>query len=907
MTYSGYFKTYDNKKTYTVTIGNTEYTTLDIIDPLDESYDYPDKVMFAPDPVTITADRQDLQKRIIISQATINLISNADLTADFFADTSREIPVEITCDDKIVFYGYVDPLQFDQGYAYNWEKIQVNATDPLGALEEMYIGQVQNLEKSSTLTTTNLINAILETAGIDTVDYTGVYADIKTAMDNTNIKLWNFFGDSQDDWMTLDESLSEICRYFNLYVAYWDDAAHVTCTINNAPSPISIQSFKEAAADSSTSISIDETYAQAMLTCEIEPVDDLVTSITDKDFLKSDFKNADVYMNEIISSGEGHSADDKFKHFVWPEAFNDNGYEEAWEMPNYVQVLKNEAWDFGSNSYLSQNTQIGVLGWLKRNPGRGALLGFGRGTKQNKLDNSIQAPPDISPYFVISICGTYNDTAAGATAMESICGGNPVCEYIGLASAILSPPDSTITNYIVISGKILLNPLQKCTGPFWNNDAQRIQNTMEDCKYAWSHNGFSIINGHVVANTTWHHTVPHPSNDDGAYYQQRWFGLSQSTNNPSPGIYGYLDNEKNKDLKYEYNSNGDRIDNLSKLPVIACELVVGDLPEGVTEGSVEDTRKWCCERLFDGVNGQNDFEWRTLYEWRSIFANSNVENPQTAYPYITIGIDPAMDDYIIGQSKDISRNVPGINGTAIPIKYSDQLSGTVSFKILGPYNTIWNRVTKKTKRKWIFWKSTHTNDEDVPILQHAQSIMVSNLKIELNTDGGAVSDYAMNADNDLVYYSATNPTYLNRLEETVKICTPLTLAECETTGVKYQVSNSYVYTTSDEPFYGFGGQIVDDQPEGYIKPEECLVDYYYREYHEPSRMIDTKLFGDKAGSNGLYGQMINADMLNSYFTGLAISGDYRIMSYEVDLKRKTVDYTFRAHKTIKNNQIKILK
>ena len=241
MTYSGYFKTYDNKKTYTVTIGNGIGVTHDIIDPLDESYDYPDKVMFDPDPVTITADRQDLQKRIIISQATINLISNTDLTEDFFANTSREIPVEITCDGNTVFYGYVDPLQFDQGYAYNWEKIQVNATDPLGALEEMYIGQIQDIDQESTLTTTNLINAILETAGIELVDYAGVNEDVMDAMDNTNIKLWNFFGDSQDDWMTLDESLSEICRYFNLYVAYWNGAAHVTCTINNTASAISIQ------------------------------------------------------------------------------------------------------------------------------------------------------------------------------------------------------------------------------------------------------------------------------------------------------------------------------------------------------------------------------------------------------------------------------------------------------------------------------------------------------------------------------------------------------------------------------------------------------------------------------------------------------------------------------------------
>ena len=49
---------------------------------------------------------------------------------------------------------------------------------------------------------------------------------------------------------------------------------------------------------------------------------------------------------------------------------------------------------------------------------------------------------------------------------------SPVCKYTGLSSAILSPSDDTITNYIVISGQIQLNPLQGKTGPRTTEDGK---------------------------------------------------------------------------------------------------------------------------------------------------------------------------------------------------------------------------------------------------------------------------------------------------------------------------------------------------------------------------------------------------------------------------------------------------
>ena len=40
-------------------------------------------------------------------------------------------------------------LQFNQGYAYTWEPVQVTATDPLGALEQLNVGDLTNIDANT--------------------------------------------------------------------------------------------------------------------------------------------------------------------------------------------------------------------------------------------------------------------------------------------------------------------------------------------------------------------------------------------------------------------------------------------------------------------------------------------------------------------------------------------------------------------------------------------------------------------------------------------------------------------------------------------------------------------------------------------------------------------------------------
>lgn len=866
MILTGAFNTYDNKNTYTVTIGDTGVTTT-ISDPTEDIYGAgkPDLiVMFDPDPVIINADRQDLTKRIIISQATINLVSNQNMTDYLFAYTNRSIPVTISNGSNVCFFGYVDPLQFNQGYAYTWEPIQVTATDPLGALEQLNVGDLTDIDANTTITSWNLMMAIFAAAGITSVNDT-INPTVKSAMQETNIKLGIFFGESEDDWMNLYDTLTEICKYFNLYVAYYNNSANISCTINESSVVNNISSFKDAAADSSTSISVDDTYSQVKITAEIDPVEDIVVGYDNDDYLYSQYKNIDKYMTEYISEGEGRTAYDAFFDLITK---GNTDYDKGYCIDHFCWVMKNDAWDFGTDSYITQGytDQRDVLSYLKTHSGKGAIIGFGKGNKLDKKDDSPTASVPLTNYLLISVNGTYDNSDAGGASMESMIeAASPVCSYKGLSASILSPSDPTVINYIVISGNILLNPLQPLSGPKWGSEADKLTNTIQDCIDA---KGTGTWPQYIPV---WHHTVPMTENADGAYYQQGWY--------KGVGIHGFIDNNKNQRFEYKYDSPGSSIDTISKLPILACELKVGN--------------KYCVELLNEGQAGVGKFVWLTEEEC----------NSKGIPPVFTIGINPKTDDKIIGQSFSIQNNVNymmGIDktGTAIPIKASDGLAGEISFKILGPYNTVWNEISKHTHHSWIFFKKTNWTSTQYYVLQYIQSIMISNFKIETVSDNGLINEKASNADNDLVYASDMNPSYIEKLEEDLKICTPLTLEECEKYGVKYQISNSYIYKTDNNPFYGFA---VGDS---FTKPEECLVDYYYKEYCTPAKMITTTL---KASSlpNGLNGTGLNYEMMKGYITGVYPddSSPYRIMSYETSLKDKTTQLTLREYKTKGNNQI----
>jgi hypothetical protein len=394
------------------------------------------------------------------------------------------------------------------------------------------------------------------------------------------------------------------------------------------------------------------------------------------------------------------------------------------------------------------------------------------------------------------------------------------------------------------------------------------------------------------------YTVPYPGIDDGAYYNQFWYYGATGGGSGTAGVYGFLNNSLNKALQYNASKAGNQVDAVSKMPVICCQMKVTTTmtyPEGhAHEG--EPIVKYCVERLDGGMpvhtwsdgTGADTFEWLT--EDECIARNLS--------PIFTLGIDPKIDDYIIGQKFPIPNTLDWHNnldktGMAIPIHAQDQLSGTIEFTILGPYNSIWDNYTK-FPLAWLFGRNMTYIEDSYCILSNIQSIMFSDLKVEMTSNNGGISRDKSGADNDLVYYSDMNPRYIEKQEDDVDICSWLTTEEYDALGIKIQNSNSYVMNSDNTGFFGFNN--------GNVKPEACYVDYMYKEYNTPARILETQLTATTF-SDGMYGNALNYEMLTNYFTGLPVIGNCRLMSYSSDLKYKTIDCTFRQHRTITNNQI----
>ena len=968
MKFEGTFKTVDNANKYKVEIGTGN--TFEITDPTEtgEVAERDDKVMFDVVPVTIKCDRSDLNKRIIISQAEVNLISNMDLTDYFFAVNNRDVPLRITeisdiNNVKHVFYGFVDPLQFDQGYAHNYEQVSITATDPLGTLESLTIDKLAGVTVATEMSPYALMTAIFNKIGIFEINQTQINQEVLRCMQNTKLQCQIFFGDDKDDYKSLYDVLETICKYFNLYIAMKDDdGVVITCTINNTPSQVMFTSFKNIATDESTSISMDDVYTQVQLTCNIEPVEDLIESIMDKDSLYSDYDNEEHYMTEYFSEMDGDNTRSTWAYWGFYDALNKtqqqisedpNSYPYVYRSENYCYVLRNDAWDFGEGfagqqgpqgsqgfnpaykSYVNvmggdidhntgQVTKMGaahqydLLYWMlgadfnhiqgdpaygpqgparNYNPVcRAALIGFEKQKNINLKTTSDNSPQsgDLNTYLVISTNGQGDQETAALAGYQSLLEPmqiTPLCKYTQLSSNILSPTDNKTTNYVVISGEILLNPLQALSGiKPWDTSRVKIGKTYKDTKDHWT--GSDGWNW-------WFNNVGYTNavglNNNYMYYQQKWDKSTQVKG----GLYGFLDNSAARELKYEYSGIGDTNDKISKMPILACQLKVG----------TGNGAKYCVEELWKGEVGINSFRWMTeldmIAEEERIYLDTGRVYNIHQCPMFTIGIDPEHDGYIIGKKYQLSANSKLFKlekeGMAIPVNMSDMLTGPVEFSILGPFNAQFQNYIHIYESGW-FWEFDHWFTNPISVLNHCQSIMLGDLKIELTSNNGGLNQLKTTKDNDLVYYSNTDPRYLEIDEEDINICTPLTTEECENWGIKIQTSNSYVYWTSGAPFRGF---LSNGES---IRPEYCLVDYLYKEYCSPSRILDTQV-KSSAFTNGIYGNSLNTDMLTKYYNGLPIkigsnrTFNGRIMSYEEDLKYKTIDVKFRQHKTIENVQI----
>lgn len=816
-------------------------------------------VYFSEDPAEIENEVNDTFDVLLRNSAKIRLLCG-NLITNLFSTSCRDAVVNIYKNDTCIFAGFIEPQTLSQPYNDRWDELELNCIDALSALQySKYknvgaLGVVYAFVKAEAAQRSfyDIATEILQgvTGGLDILGnqnikfwYDGSKAvDAQTAnryqvFRQLSISDLLFLGDDESDVWQQDEVLEELFKYlnlhivqdgFNFYIFSWesvkaapdkiiwhDIVANGTKTTPQQAVTISLANV----ADCDTTISIGDVYNQLLLTAKVEDIESVIESPLDDDLLVSPYINKQKYLTEYSSDGEGKTAYNAFYAMTHNQKTTYGaGAITDW----YVQVMRNKQWTFP----MKGNTDIDIVDyfgsegtnqhalpdWLGQAPGA-AIMALGS-VKMNTAndDNSPTSKVNMTNYLVVSVNGNGVDNDENKTypSVADIQKNIPYAVYTGNKSGgVFSPPDEETTNYIVLSGKVILNPIMRRTNTYTN--LHNKEWTM------WPQN---IEKGMIYV---WHQTVPSRNNGDGRYYTRQYLQAETPDKEESwhegadSGFYPYT-GEGPEEYEFKYSAVGDSTDTISKVAVLACMLVIGDK-------CVVET----------GTEGQTtDFVWQK-YKERSE-CQSDDEYYQQCF---TIGFDPKVGDKLVGTEFSIQNNIDykmgiDVEGIAIPITKGDKISGQVRFMILGPVNVTWDVITR---RHPTFFRHTKWSSSSVPLLAHVSSILIKSFEVKVYSDNGLISNG--NDDNDIIYMSDTKETFVNKKDDLeFKINSALTATECAQLGV----SNTVKLSTPLNISTGDGVlEVYDRNGNVKAKPEQIYVDSYYTEYHKPRIVMEQKL------------------------------------------------------------------
>lgn len=835
------------------------------------------ELSFTDDPVELTSQVNETFDHLLCQQATVRLLAR-NFVPDFFCASCRDAVVNIYREGECLFAGFIEPQSYSQGYNEEFDEIELSCIDALTALQYAKyrdvgsLGVLYNVVKTEAEQRTFLamlkeilggVTAELDIVGGNAMRY--LYDGSKAVDDlagnhyaifgQLTVSELLFLGDEEDDVWQQDEVLEEILKYLNLHIVqdgftfylfswesvkgderiYWRDLL-TGASVTTARQTTDI--VTGLVTDTDTTISVGEVYNKIMLTAKVESMESVIESPLDNDLLKSPFSNKQKYMTEYSSDGEGSKAINAFDAMTHgQETSYSGGCVTDW----YVQMMNNSQWLFpksGSGNlmeeYCSEGRNQHILpNWLAKNQGA-AIMALGKVEKKTDgKDNSPTSKVEMTNYLVVSVNGNCDDKEATTYPnTNSLKAGIPRAVYNGsMTGGVFSPTDEGTTNYIVLSGKLVLNPVMALTDTYkaiYNYDGGIWGNIFSGIK-KWS--GM---------------TVPSRNNGDGRYYTQQWWKAATPNETvvwdmkTAHGFVPFTDTGPQL-YEFKYSAIGDGSDHISKVGMLACMLIIGDkcVVEKGTEGQV------------------TDFEWR---KYKTLEECSNED--EYYQQCFTIGFDPKIGDKIVGTKFDLQNNVNyelGIDaeGIAIPIKKADKVSGRVKFMILGPVNALWDVVTRRHKT---WFRHTKWNSTTIPLLAHVSSIMVEQFEVKIYSDNGLVNN---TGDNDLVYMSDTKESFVNVKDDIeMKINSALTAAECQA----LDVTDSVKMSTPLNTLTGEGLLAVYDYSRGMsAKPEQLYVDYYYKEWHAPRVVMTQKLTDTDGGIVSLFAHYRHPMMDKTFF------------------------------------------
>lgn len=460
----------------------------------------------------------------------------------------------------------------------------------------------------------------------------------------------------------------------------------------------------------------------------------------------------------------------------------------------------------------------------------------------------------MSNYLFISVNGNEKNTATEVKPSSTdIKSHMNILEYIGKqGGGMFSPTDDQTTNYLVFSGKMCLMPVQKETDTFQNCYDNLLDNKMNNAFLPYY----------------WHNTVPSDNNGDGRYYTRKWY----KQYNDGEGDSQYLKNElslhpltkdkANHIFQYNYTAAWDGTDKYSKLPILECELIIGN--------------KRLIETNIDQY-GNSTFKWVKIGNEPTITDEDGQSYKLTTF---SLGVNPKIGDYIIGDEFNLQNTITfkmniDTEGTAIPIRKSDALSGAVIFRILGPINLTWNDITRRHPS---FWHHTKWTTNTKFILSNVENIIIKDFQCKIYTDNGGNDQ--LNADNDLIYLSTENEQFINKKDDIeFKLITQLSSEECLSKGIKNTVNlNSVINNNTNLPLTTLYNSLTGET----AKAEEHYINEAYNEYSRPKIMMEATLKSKVCDLLNIY----NSKVLRKNFYPIKINQNLKDNTATITLREK---------------------
>lgn len=807
-------------------------------------------IWFADDPVEIESQVNDTFDHLLLTQATVRLLCR-NYEPQLFASSCLDVSVVISRDGEVVFAGFVEPMSLSQGYNADVDEVELTCIDRLCALSYARYGfasgtHAEQRKQAEQRTWISVIASAIKgatpygVASVPRIWYDGSKAESSKAARRYDILSrltcsdLLFLGEKETDTWSMAETVEEMLRYLNLhmvqmgadfYLFSWETLRSGRTVawrdlmggdVKEMGGEVVTISMDNVASDDAT-INVGEVYSQIALTARIEDVEEVVESPLDDDQLSSPYSRRQLYMVEYAAD-KGSGA-----YWAMRDMVKGGGtdYGGASKVNWHVQVMQSAAWRFPMEgdeehdlvSYFLAHGggQHSLPRWLGSHIGA-ALMKVGSAKERiSSADSSPEDRPNMQAQLVISVNGNERDTEAeaepsAATLRASV----PLAVYEGASGGgSLSPSDDKVTNYVVISGKMVLNPVMHASG------FAEMQRFMGEVK----------ADGSLYFDTE---LYPSRTCKDGRYYTRQYMAAATPGEEPvwkddgDVGWYPYTGGDKEY-YQYNYSAVGDGSDRVAKVGCLACMLIVGD--------------KCAVETGTSGTAA--DITWQA-YKERKECATDDEYYQQS----FTIGFDPKRGDCLVGKEYDLQNTVTdamGIDadGIAIPVRRSDRVSGQVRFIILGVCYTLWDDVTR---RHPTFFRHTSWRSTSVPLMAHVSSIIMKDFSVKAYTDNG-LQDHG-GESSDIVYMSSSDAAYRNRKDDVeMRINSALTTEECNQLKVKNRINLSTpISADTGTGVLSIFNRWKDEQ----VKPEQDYIDSFYTEWHLP-RVTLTQKLQDKPG------------------------------------------------------------